>query len=127
MRPRTGAAVFLPVLSTAGVLAATTAATAATASAATRPAFGHQDHDVIVPGDLLVSESHYTNDSNIVAGPTQLPPGCTDSNCVTAIANGDYPSVFNNVTVDANFGVTSRLYLQELTPDGRPAGVIPVP
>jgi hypothetical protein len=127
MRPRTGAAVFLTVLSTAGVLAATTAATAATASAATRPAFGHQDHDVIVPGDLLVSESHYTNDSNIVAGQTQLPPGCTGSNCVTAIANGDYPSVFNNVTVDANFGVTSRLYLQELTPDGRPAGVIPVP
>jgi hypothetical protein len=129
MRPRTGAAVFLSVLSAAGVLAATTAATSATASAATRPAFGrgHQNHNVLVPGDLLVSESHFINDPSIVAGKTQLPPNCTGSNCVTAIANGNYPFVFNNATVDASFGVTSPLFLQQITQNGRPAGVIPVP
>jgi hypothetical protein len=86
---------------------------------------GHEGHSLI-PGDLLVSESHYTNDPNIVAGQTVLPPGCT-SGCGTAIANGNYPYVFNNDAVDGSFGVTSRLYLQEITPDGRAAGLIKVP
>ena len=43
-----------------------------------------------IPGDLLVSESVYANDPGIVAGQTQLPPGCTTS-CVTATAGGGYP------------------------------------
>src|SRR5690349_16136839 len=99
MRPRTGIAAFLTVLSAAGVLAAATAATAATAAGAStaRPSFG--DHEHLIPGDLLVSESHYANDPDIVAGTTQLPPGCT-SGCATAVANGDYPYVFNNDSVD---------------------------
>ena len=123
MRPRTGIAAFLTVLSAAGVLAATTAATAAGASTA-RPSFGDRDH--LIPGDLLVSESHYTNDPNIVAGTTQLPPGCT-TGCATAVANGDYPYVFNNDSVDGSFGVTSRLFLREISPFGRTEDVIPVP
>jgi hypothetical protein len=122
MRPRTGVAAFLSVLGAAGVLAA--AGTAAGAS--TRPPARH-DHDVIVPGDLLVSESHYINDPNVVAGVTQLPPGCTGSNCGTAVADGDYPYVFNNLSVDAAFGITSPISLQEITPGGRPVSVIPVP
>jgi hypothetical protein len=120
MRPRTGIAAFLTMLSAAGVLAATTAAGASTA----RPALGDQDH--LIPGDLLVSESRYTNDPNIVAGQTQLPPGCT-TGCATAVANGDYPFVFNNDSVDGSFGVTSRLFLREITPSGRTEDVIPVP
>ena len=123
MRPRTGVAAFLSVLGAAGVLAA--AGTAAGASTHSAPA--HHGRDVVVPGDLLVSESYYINDPNIVAGVTQLPPNCTGSNCVTAIANGNYPYVFNNVTADGSFGVTSPLYLREITPGGRPVGVIPVP
>ncbi|MGH3293543.1 MAG: hypothetical protein ACRDP7_17230 [Trebonia sp.] len=121
MRPRTGIAVFLSVLGAAGALAA-----AGTASASTHPAHAGHPHGV-VPGDLLVSESYYVNDPNIVAGVTQLPPNCTGSNCVTAIANGDYPYVFNNVTADGSFGATSPLYLREITPGGRTAGTIPVP
>ena len=35
--------------------------------------------------------------------------------------------MFNNVTVDPSFGVTSPLYLKQITPSGRPQGVIPVP
>ena len=57
-----------------------------------------------------------------MAGTTQLPPGCSGANCVTAIANGSYPQVFNNVTVDPSFGVTSPLYLKQITPSGLPAG-----
>jgi len=123
MRPRTGIAAFLTVLSAAGVLAATTAAGAAGASTA-RPSFGDQDH--LIPGDLLVSESYYANDPDIVAGSTQLPPGCT-TGCATAVANGDYPYVFNNDSVDGSFGVTSRLFLREISSSGRTEDVIPVP
>ena len=118
MRPRTGIAAFVTVLSTAGLLAAATAASASTAGPA---ASGH-----LIPGDLLVSESYYTNDANIVAGKTQLPQGCT-TGCATAVADGNYPYVFNNDSVDGSFGVTSPLYLREITPSGRPQGVIPVP
>lgn len=121
MRPRTGIAAFLTVLSAAGALAAGTAASASTAQVAG----GGQSHD-LVPGDLLVSESHYRNDPNIVAGQTVLPPGCT-TGCVTAVANGDYPNAFNNDTVDGSFGVTSKLFLREITPQGHPQDVISVP
>jgi hypothetical protein len=134
MRPRTGIAAFATLMTTAGVLAAAAAgATAAHASTtAGRPAgpgagFGHGQTTRLIPGDLLVSTSYYKNDPNIVAGTTQLPPGCAGANCVTAIANGSYPQVFNNVTVDPSFGVTSPLYLEQITPSGFPQGVIPVP
>jgi hypothetical protein len=76
---------------------------------------------------LLVSESYYSNDPGIVAGQTQLPPGCTAGNCVTATAAGSYPQVFSNALVDGSFGVTSRIFLAEMTPWGRPLGTIEVP
>jgi hypothetical protein len=82
---------------------------------------------LLIPGNLLVSESVYTKAPNIVAGKTQLPPGCTGSNCVTAIANGNYPQVFNNALVDGSFGVTARIFLSEMTPSGIPLGTITVP
>lgn len=78
----------------------------------------------ILPGTLLASESFYTNDPNIAAGQTQLPPGCTGSNCVTATANGSYPQVFNNALVDGSFGVASKIYLAEMTPGGLPIATI---
>src|SRR5580698_5379518 len=132
MRPRTGIAAFATLMTTAGVLAAAAAgATAAHASTTAanggRPAGFFPGQTRLIPGDLLVSTSYYKNDPGIVAGTTQLPPGCSGANCVTAIANGLYPQVFNNVTVDPNFGVTSPLYLEQITPSGFPQGVIPVP
>jgi hypothetical protein len=78
------------------------------------------------PGNLLVSESFYQGNPGIVAGQTQLPPGCT-TGCVTATANGSYPQVFNNDLVDGSFGVTSRIFLSEMTPAGRPLGTVEVP
>ena len=121
MRPRTGIAAFVTVAGVAGALAA--AGPGAQASTAGHP--GDQGARLI-PGDLLVSTSSYTNDPNIVAGKTVLPPGSGSAGAL-AIANGDYPYVFNNDTVDASFGVTSRLFLNEITPFGLPQGVIPVP
>jgi hypothetical protein len=132
MRPRTGIAAFATLMTTAGVLAAA-AAGATAAHASTTAANGSRSAGVfpgqtrLIPGDLLVSTSDYKNDPNIVAGTTQLPPGCTGANCATAIANGNYPYVFNNDSVDGSFGVTSPLYLKQITPSGQPQGVIPVP
>ncbi len=80
----------------------------------------------VIPGQLLVSTSVYQNDPNIVAGVTQLPPGCT-SKCVTATADGSYPYVFNNDAVDGSFGVTSKIVLDQMTPFGFPLGSIEVP
>src|SRR5215471_2859254 len=122
MRPRTGVAAFGVLLSAASMLAATTSAAGASTA---RPA-ALFDHHHLVPGDLLVSESYYQNDPGIVAGQTVLPPGCT-TGCVTAVADGDYPFVFNNDTVDGSFGVTSKLFLREITPSGRTQDVIRVP
>ena len=131
MRPRTGIAAFATLMTTAGVLAAAAAgATAAHASTTAhdngRPG-DHRPTTRLIPGDLLVSTSYYRNDPSIVAGTTQLPPGCAGANCATAIANGNYPYVFNNDSVDGSFGVTSPLFLRQITPSGRPEGVIPVP
>ena len=128
MRPRTGVAAFATFMTAAGVLAATAAGATTAHASTTAPANRHDFGQTrLIPGDLLVSTSYYRNDPNIVAGTTQLPPGCTGANCVTAIANGNYPYVFNNDSVDGSFGVTSPLFLEEITQSGWPQGIIPVP
>ncbi|MGH9092547.1 MAG: hypothetical protein ACRDZR_14410 [Acidimicrobiales bacterium] len=86
----------------------------------------------IVPGDLLVSTSTYQDDPGIVATTTQLPPGCSATAtapdpCGTAVANGTYPYVFNNSVVDASFGITSPIVLDELSPEGHEIGTVEVP
>jgi hypothetical protein len=118
---RIRAATLAAVLS-AAALAATTGSASAGVSAAAGPGRGG-----LIPGNLLVSESFYSNDPGIVAGRTQLPPGCTAGNCVTATANGSYPQVFNNALADGSFGVTSRIFLAQLTPWGAPLSTIAVP
>jgi len=116
MRHRTGLAAFVTVLTTAGVLAA--AAGTGTAALAASPSGSK-----IKPGDLLVSGTIFEQ-PDIVAGQTQLPPGCAAANCATAVADGGYPQVFNNGSVDGSFGVTSKIFLDEITTSGRAAGRI---
>ena len=71
------------------------------------------------PGDLLISGSVYTGSAGLLTpGVTVLPPGCT-SGCATATADGSYPGVFNNVLADGSFGITSPIFLNEVTPAGR--------
>jgi hypothetical protein len=53
--------------------------------------------------------------------------GCTGSGCTAAIADGTYPYVFNNDQVDGSFGVTSPIFLDELTPWGQVFNRIAVP
>ncbi|MGA2993147.1 hypothetical protein [Bradyrhizobium sp.] len=82
------------------------------------------------PGHLLLSRSVYDAPASIITpGVTQLPPGCTPGNCVTATADGTYPTVFNNVMVDASFGVTAPILLDEMliVPSGDVVQTIQVP
>ena len=51
---------------------------------------------------------------DLVPGVTVLPPGCTRG-CAVASDDGTYPRVFNNDLVDGSFGVTSRVFLDQLT------------
>lgn len=83
--------------------------------------------NLFVPGNLVVTRSVYTNGNNITPGVTNLPPGCTPVTttnpppadpCMTAVVSGAYPYVFNNATVDGSFGITSKIYLDQITPFG---------
>jgi hypothetical protein len=80
----------------------------------------------LAPGNLLVSRSVYENAPSLTAGVTQLPAGCV-TGCVTATAGGAYPEVWNNVLTDESFGVTSKIFLDQLTPRGTPVSTLEVP
>jgi len=67
-----------------------------------------------LPDPNTGSTGGYTT-PNISVGVTQLPINPP----VTAIAGGSYPNVFNNAQVDGNFGVTSPIYLGQITPTGK--------
>jgi len=72
--------------------------------------------------NLVVTESVYAGyPSLIVPGTTLLPTG------VVAIADGGFPEVFNNATVDSSFGITAPIYLVELTSRGEVVGRLRIP
>jgi phosphodiesterase/alkaline phosphatase D-like protein len=70
------------------------------------------------PGNLLVSESIYGGSAGTVNVGSPLP----GAGGLTATANGAYPGVFANDTVDGSFGVTSPVFLTQLTTAGAPVG-----
>ncbi len=106
--------------------AAAAVACALAAAAPTALADGWGGGDQLRPGNLLVSGSTY-READIQPGVTQLPPGCSAANCVTASTDGAYPYVFNNDVVDSSFGVTSPIFLWQLTPNGDVVGKFKVP
>jgi hypothetical protein len=82
------------------------------------------------PGNLVVSRSTYKGHADTVKLGEVLPPGCTGTLCAGtsgAIADGTYPEVFNNDTYDASFGITSPIYLDEITPLGAVVRTLQVP
>jgi len=73
------------------------------------------------PGNLVVSRSVYTGDASTVTIGQKLPPNCPlTASCPTKAAtdDGTYPNVFNNALVDGSFGVTSPIYLDQITTGG---------
>jgi hypothetical protein len=115
-----------PLLAGAGCAVALCVA----ASPAMADQWGHGHHGApLIPGNLLLATSEYPT-PDIQAGVTQLPPECniaTPPDCATAVADGMYPFSFNNDSVDPFFGITSPVFLDELTPWGQHIGTIPVP
>jgi hypothetical protein len=119
-------------------LALTTVATAALTALSVTSAYadhGHgnwhhfhpdADHGVFWPGNLLVSRTVYDAPAGLKAGETKLAPGCTIE-CTTASAGPSFPEVFDNSLTDENFGITSQIFLDQLTPWGWPINSVEVP
>jgi hypothetical protein len=94
---------------------------------------GHFRHgQFFIPGNLVVSRSVYDNKaSNVVVG-TILPPNCavTTGGCGApsgAPNDGTYPAVWNNDIYDASFGITSKIFLDQMTPFGSVIDTLSVP
>src|SRR6201991_187911 len=69
------------------------------------------------PGNLLVSRSTY-DPANVVSGtlPFNATPEATNAAPIAAVTPGTFPNVFTNLANDANFGVTSRVLLDQWAP-----------
>ncbi len=84
------------------------------------------------PGNLVVSRSVYDNKASNVTIGEQLPPNCasTEAGCpgtTGATNNGTFPYVFNNALYDGSFGITSAIYLDQITPFGELVNTLEVP
>ena len=88
------------------------------------------------PGNLVVSRSAYSGTASTVTVGQPLPPNCpATASCGTGTAtdNGAFPAVgstnnvWNNDKVDGSFGVTSPLYLDQITPTGTWVSTLGVP
>jgi hypothetical protein len=104
----------------------------ATLSAGAQQRSEHQEASHFWPGNLVVSRSVYDNNPANVKVGTILPPNCaaTTGGCgasTGATNNGLYPAVFNNVIYDPSFGITSRIFLDQMTPEGRLLNSLEVP
>ncbi len=73
-----------------------------------------QASSIFVPGNLVVSRSTYEGTASTVTVGQSLPGGGTATN------NGIYPGVFLNAAVDGSFGVTSPIFLDQISKTGAP-------
>ncbi len=104
---------------------------AASASASAQQ-FGFGGASPFFPGLLVVSRSVYDNLSSNVQPGAVLPPDCPAASGACGAASGatndgTYPYVWNNVLYDPNFGITSRIFLDQITPSGGLVSSLEVP
>ena len=80
-------------------------------------------------GNLVVSRSVYTGSAATLAAGQPLPPVCpSTAACGTGKSvSGVYPAVWNNDIADGSFGVTSPLFLDQLTPAGTLVSTLAIP
>jgi hypothetical protein len=94
---------------------------------------------------LILSRSVYKGIPSTVAVKQILPPGCVAKTvqlptltnppgttkvtvtCAIATNDGTYPAVFNNNKADGSFGVTSPIFLDNISKDGKLLGTFSVP
>ncbi|HEV3422738.1 MAG TPA: hypothetical protein VG105_02940 [Paraburkholderia sp.] len=119
-----------PLLKTRTPLIALALLAASAGAAAQQFPFGGESP--LFPGLLVVSRSVYDNLSSNVQVGQVLPPNCasTTGGCgasTGAINDGTYPYVWNNDKYDGSFGITSRIYLDQITPWGGLVSTLEVP
>src|ERR1700689_968757 len=133
-------------LVSANLIAVTTAALAAgtfVSKAHAKTDDRDSDRSEFRPGTLVVSRSVYVGDSSTVSVGETSPPGCVAGNvtlpllaggtttvavtCAAATAYGTFPGVFNNDAPDGSFGVTSPIFLDNITTDGQRIGTLNIP
>ncbi len=87
-------------------------------------------------GNLVLTRTVYTGDASTLAVGQPLPPVCpTTAACgtVTATDSGAYPStsstnnVWNNDKADGSFGITSPIFLDQITPTGTLVNTLAIP
>ena len=98
--------------------------------------FAQTNFTGFTPGNLVVSRSVYSGDATTLTVGQSFPPVCpATAACATAKAtdSGAYPTVgstnnvWNNDAVDGSFGITSPIYLDQITPTGTPVNTLAVP
>ena len=104
----------------------------------------HSQHFEFKPDSLVLSRSVYVGTPGLlIPGVTLLPPGCVAGTvnvpliaggttpvtvaCSTAIADATFPNVFTNDAADAQFGITSPIFLDNLTVDGHLLDTLAIP
>src|SRR5215472_3634748 len=113
------------------------------------------DNFRFVPNSLVVTRSVYLSNANSVVIGETLPPGCAGGpngtttvavptttpgvvdyvqvTCGVASDNGEYANlndshnVFNNANSDGSFGITSPIFLDNITLQGNLLGTLPIP
>jgi hypothetical protein len=94
------------------------------------PGVFSQSFSGFTAGNIVVSRSAYMGSTSTLAAGQPLPPVCpSTAACKTAAAtsSGAYPGVWANDTIDGNVGVTSPIFLDQLTPAGTLVSTLAVP
>jgi hypothetical protein len=137
---------LLPAAVTVGVVLA---ATAVGLLAHSDGDGGRHEHFEFKDDTLVLSRSVFAGTASTVTIGQTLPPGCVAGTvavpliaggttnvkvkCATAIDNGEYPNltdthnVWNNDTADGSFGLTSPIFLDNITTRGELLDTLPIP
>jgi uncharacterized protein (TIGR03437 family) len=99
------------------------------AALAVPAAFG-QSFSGFTPGNIVVSRSVYMGSASTLPAGQPLPPVCPSTaacKTVAASSSGAYPAVWSNDTIDGSFGITSPVFLDQLTPAGTLVNTLAIP
>jgi hypothetical protein len=92
-------------------------------------AFADPIFEGFIPGNLVVSRSVYAGTAATVTIGQPLPPNCpSTATCSKPATNdGTYPLVWNNASADGSFGITSPIFLDQITTEGTRINTLPIP